>query len=445
MFSLKKQRHEPSLSAQPTPSAPRTKILIVAHNHPGFFPGGGEVLAYRMFEELRESAHYAPVFLGATSRVSREAHPGTAFLSYDGRADEYLFYGDHFDYFLQSQKQSEFLYRDFANFLRDIAPDVVHFHHTLRLGMEALRVTRNVLPHARIVYTLHDYIPLCHRDGQMLRRTDDSLCDSATPARCHQCFPDIATAKFMLREQFVKSHLNVVDAFVSPSRLLADRFAAWGLPPEKIHHIPNGTPDTPPAPPRPIPREGTRNRFGYFGQISHYKGTLLLMEAARILAQRGIEDFSVDVYGNPYLQPESWRERFFAELKACGPHVTFHGLYRPEELPGLMAGVDWVVVPSIWWENAPLVIGEALHHRRPVICSDIGGMAEHVTPGRDGLHFRVGDAHHLAEIMAEALASPQLWENVRQRILPPPSMASCVKNYTAVFQSPNLLLLEQKA
>ena len=56
-----------------------------------------------------------------------------------------------------------------------------------------------------------------------------------------------------------------------------------------------------------------------------------------------------------------------------------------------MAEIDWVVVPSIWWENSPLVIQEAFLHGRPVICSDIGGMAEKVRHGVDGLHFRVGD------------------------------------------------------
>jgi len=56
-----------------------------------------------------------------------------------------------------------------------------------------------------------------------------------------------------------------------------------------------------------------------------------------------------------------------------------------------MAAVDWVVVPSIWWENSPLVIQEAFAHGRPVICSDIGGMAEKVAHEKNGLHFRAND------------------------------------------------------
>ncbi len=63
-------------------------------------------------------------------------------------------------------------------------------------------------------------------------------------------------------------------------------------------------------------------------------------------------------------------------IEEAGPRVRFYGAYQNAEMPRLMQSVDWVVMPSIWWENSPIVIQEALHHRRPVICSNIGGMAE---------------------------------------------------------------------
>jgi glycosyltransferase involved in cell wall biosynthesis len=84
----------------------------------------------------------------------------------------------------------------------------------------------------------------------------------------------------------------------------------------------------------------------------------------------------------------------------------------------LLADVDWVVVPSVWYENAPLVIQEAFQHGRPVICSDIGGMAEKVTDGVDGLHFRAGDARDLAATLQRAVTSPGLWERLSAGIQP---------------------------
>ena len=62
-----------------------------------------------------------------------------------------------------------------------------------------------------------------------------------------------------------------------------------------------------------------------------------------------------------------------------------------------MATVDWIVMPSIWWENSPVVIQEASCIGRPPIVSDIGGMAEKVRDGVDGLHFRAGSPEDLAD------------------------------------------------
>ena len=87
-----------------------------------------------------------------------------------------------------------------------------------------------------------------------------------------------------------------------------------------------------------------------------------------------------------------------------------------------MAETDWVVVPSIWWENSPLVIQEAFFHGRPVICSDIGGMAEKVRDGVDGLHFRRNDAFSLAGAFETAATSPRLWKGLREGIREPHAM-----------------------
>jgi hypothetical protein len=66
----------------------------------------------------------------------------------------------------------------------------------------------------------------------------------------------------------------------------------------------------------------------------------------------------------------------------------------------------------VWWENSPLVIQEAFLHRRPVICSNIGGMAEKVIDGVNGLHFRAGDPLSLAETIQRAATTKALWEKL---------------------------------
>jgi glycosyltransferase involved in cell wall biosynthesis len=103
-------------------------------------------------------------------------------------------------------------------------------------------------------------------------------------------------------------------------------------------------------------------------------------------------------------------------------------------LPELMREVDWVVVPSTWWENSPVVIQEAFLHGRPIICSDIGGMAEKVRNRVDGLHFRAGSAESLVDRLIEVLQNPGVWERLRSRIRRPLSASDAAEQHLAVYR-----------
>ena len=101
----------------------------------------------------------------------------------------------------------------------------------------------------------------------------------------------------------------------------------------------------------------------------------------------------------------------------------------------MMAAVDWVVVPSVWWENSPLVIQEAFAAGRPVICSDIGGMAEKVSDGINGLHFRIGDPEDLAATIHRAVGTPGLWDHLRKGIPPVHPMTAHAEVLTRAYES----------
>ena len=116
-------------------------------------------------------------------------------------------------------------------------------------GVQALRSARRALgPDVPIVFTLHEYLPICANHGQMIKARSGALCSKASPSECGVCFPEIGPANLMRRELFLKSFLAEVDAFVSPSRFLLGRFADWGLPREKLVMIENGLDGGPVAP-----------------------------------------------------------------------------------------------------------------------------------------------------------------------------------------------------
>ena len=396
------------------PSGAESKVLYVCHNHPAITPGGAEEYALQLYKGMREAGEFDSVFLarsGPPVSITARVHEGRPITMVNDDPNQYFFYTDLSDWdwtFGRSPNKSA-LTRFYADFLLDQEPDVVHFQHSTFLGYEVLRVTRNTLPEAPIVYTLHEFLPICYHDGKMVRTGSYDLCSEPSPRRCHECFPLISQQTFFMRERYIRSHLSLVDLFISPSRFLRDRYIEWGIPADKIVYEENGRLPVPAAP----ERDGPHNRFAYFGQLTQYKGIDVLLQAMAQLEEAGFEG-ELFIHGaNLDWAPEDFKERLRELLDSAGSSVTLAGIYEPHELGKLMEDVDWVIMPSIWWENAPLVIQEAFMYGRPVICSDIGGMAEKVTDGVDGLHFRRADPDSLAETMHRAVHEEGLWETLR--------------------------------
>lgn len=405
------------------------KVLYICHNHASIKPGGVETYSLELFDAMRARGAFDPIFL---ARVTRPDAPAVITAA-PTHAGHYFFHADHagYDGFFGTVHDKGVLTRDFDAFLRLHSPDVVHFQHTLFLGYDLIRQVRNTLPHAAIVYTLHEFLPICHHNGQMVRTHDLAPCPTASPDRCHECFPDITPEAFLMRKLFIASHFELVDLFIAPSRFLRNRYLEWGLTADRIRDEDYGrhlSPVVADSPERP----GPRNRFGFFGQFTTFKGVDLLLRAMAGLDGQAV----LYLHGaNLEFQSRSFQREFHALVERAGPRVTLLGAYTQEAVPRLMAHVDWVVVPSIWWENSPLVIQEAFQHGRPVICSDIGGMAEKVTALTNGLHFRAGDVESLADTLTYAATTPGLWERLRVGIPRVPPMDAHVAMLIDTYQS----------
>jgi glycosyltransferase involved in cell wall biosynthesis len=132
--------------------------------------------------------------------------------------------------------------------------------------------------------------------------------------------------------------------------------------------------------------------------------------------------------------PPGFVEAFRALLERNRGRVHFTGPYDRLDIGRLMAAVDWVVVPSIWWENSPLVIQEAFAHRRPVLCSNIGGMAEKVRHGRDGFHFQVGDPFDLAGLLLRLTQENGVWDRLQKTISTPMTIAESASRHLDLYR-----------
>jgi glycosyltransferase involved in cell wall biosynthesis len=406
------------------------RVLIVAHGHPELSIGGGETAAYHQAEELRRRG--VEVLFLAHSPTPR-TRDGTPFSVHPAKPNDVLFHSAEFDPFFFSQKIKNAIYQDYAQLLYNFKPDIVHFHHFYHLGLEIIRETRKYSETLPIVFTLHEYLAICHHLGQMIK-TDRRLCLRSSSIECHQCFPKYAPQDFFLREQFIKSFFVLVDKFIAPSRFLTERYVSWGIERSRIAVIENGQASIG-EDAELAPEDAARlcRRFAFFGQVSELKGILVLLDAAARLPQRLREEIRISINGTLHNEDEGFRVQFAAATKEAGAHVRFNGPYRLEDLSAMMRNVGWVIVPSIWWENSPLVIQEAFNHRRPVICSDIGGMAEKVHNREDGLYFRASDATDLADRIAEA-AEPDLWRRLQRQIRPPPTIEATTDEQLALYR-----------
>jgi glycosyltransferase involved in cell wall biosynthesis len=409
------------------------KALILSHAHPTFSIGGAQVASYNLFQGLKSlpgwDAHY---LAGVAPPVAR--HPETPLLSVPGARDETLYWSNEFDWFHLGARNLDDLGQHFERLVRDMRPDVVNFHHMMGFGIQAIRSVRRALGDVPIVFTLHEYLPICTNHGQMIKPKSGGLCTRASPAECGVCFPEYGPARLMRRELFIKSFFAEVDAFVSPSRFLLTRFADWGLPPEKLVMIENGLDGGQPAPVRALPPGGRRNRFAYFGQLNPFKGIKVLVDAVTRIPNDVWGDAILYVFGgNLEHQPPEFQTAVKELFRLAGRRLRFMGSYKSADLPNLMREVDWTIVPSTWWENAPVVIQEAFFHGRPIIASDIGGMAEKVRNGVDGLHFHVSNPESLAEAMTSAMTEPGLWDRLHRGIRPPTTAEAAATQHAALF------------
>lgn len=396
-------------------------LAVISHAHPSISKGGAEIAAHTLFHGLR-ALGVPVIFIAAVPEAERHR--------LDLGADEYAVF--------HAQERYEHLYqlaepgvaRQLCAILDATGAERLVFHHFLWLGLNSLRDAL-ALPGRRGVLVLHEFLAQCHHHGQMITATTHLPCASATPSRCGTCFPTLGRPRFELRRRLVGEVFGQLDGFIAPSRFLADRFVEWGLPAERLHVVENGLlhPGTaaPPAQPR---RPGFT--FGFFGQLNPFKGVDVLLDAAERLAEAA--EIEVRIHGNVTGLPEA----LLARLDRLGetlPRLRVMGAYENDQVGALMRDCDYVLVPSIWWENSPVVVQEAYAAGRPVICTGMGGMAEKVVPGVTGLHFRRNDAADLARVMQQA-ADPVLLARLRANLPRPVDAPAMARNYLAAMGLP---------
>ncbi len=322
-----------------------------------------------------------------------------------------------------------------------VRPDVVHIHNLLNLSLDLPRLARaRGVP---TVATLHDYTMVCISGGQRLHRAEQHVCTTIDADRCARCFGEspfgrqlsagrIAAmtrdSRMLKMAAAVKRHLPVlatslgnrasrgsiepadvrrrlahvrhvfdtIDLFVAPSASLAREYIRLGVPADRMVVSENGC--------GARVERGARDRpaflrIGYVGSIVWHKGIHVLLDAARRL--RG--QFRITIHGDTTVSPDYTRE---LERQASGLPVTFAGPFERPDASRIYQELDVLVVPSLWPENAPIVLQEAFLNGVTIVAAAVGGIPETVHDGENGRLFDPRAPDSLPTILQTFIDNP---------------------------------------
>ncbi len=286
-------------------------------------------------------------------------------------------------------------------------PQVAHLHNIYHYLTPSIihELKKKQIP---VVLTLHAYKEICP-NYKLLNK--GGICQKCQGGKYYNCFLNkclkdsraislLATAEAYLH-QWLKSYQKV-DLMIAPSKFIKNKYIEFGFPADKIRVLPNFISQQKLAEMKTAKASLDYGKFFlYFGRLSQEKGVANLIKAVNSLkAKQQVGDYKLLIVGEG-------EERANLEqlVKKCNlqKEVLFLGARSGSELWGILKSANFVVVPSIWYENAPLAVTEAQFLQKPVLVSNLGGLPELVINNETGLVF-------------DAKKFPSLEENLRKMI-----------------------------
>jgi glycosyltransferase involved in cell wall biosynthesis len=122
----------------------------------------------------------------------------------------------------------------------------------------------------------------------------------------------------------------------------------------------------------------------------------------------------LDCYGSTNSSDPYFQE-IHAISKSVAGVVTFKGTFPHGEIGRILRGLHLLVIPSVWYESAPLVLCSALSAGTPVLVSALGGLTEVVKEGHHGFSFPSGDAAALSSLILRLIENPELLQRLNER------------------------------
>jgi glycosyltransferase involved in cell wall biosynthesis len=211
-----------------------------------------------------------------------------------------------------------------------------------------------------------------------------------------------ASTSIQHRLNYLPQWLPQIKHIIAPSTHMRNMFVLNGFPAERIIISPYGV--QPPAPGF-IKTPSTKLRFGFIGRVTSIKGVHLLLEAFAQLSRS--ERTELTIYGKADVKSDPYMRALQRQAERL-PNVKFASFVANTHLNEIYRYLDVLVVPSIWPENSPITILEALAHGIPIIASDVPGIADLVQHEVNGLIFASRNVQDLGAQMSRCFDSSEL-------------------------------------
>jgi glycosyltransferase involved in cell wall biosynthesis len=393
--------------------------------------GGGTIVPRQVSQELARRGYDVTVFHAAVGRVE-PAEPyqvrewwqdGVRLVGVFNRPHGLLDLG-HPD----REVDDPPITRAFAELLDRVRPDAVHFNNLHNLG--AALIDEAAVRGIRSVFTTHNYWLACPRGYLFTDRLELCHGPGDRGGDCAACVGSLDAEGYRRRLSEIRGRFSRgVDVCLAVSEAMRATLAAAGYPPEMIDVVPQAMPEDDAiwealGRDRAPGRVGSELVVGFFGSALPQKGPSLLVDAAQRTGAR----IRVRIHGEV---PEA----FAAELAARDTRgvVEICGGFGHDDLPALLAEVDVAVIPSVWWDCAPLMVSECLAGRVPVLAARMGGIPDFVADGEDGLLFDGRDGADLARKLDRLASEPGLLERLQAGIAAPRRFADHVDELEAYY------------
>lgn len=373
-------------------------VLIVSNLYPPHVVGGAEIVAHRQALQLAARGWEVAAFTGRFAEGSGKS--GALELEeFEGlpvyRVNHVSFEPD--DNF-RWQKANHFL----TSIIESRRPKWVHFHNPIGLGAELIRVAKRM--GAMVAVTLHDHWGFCFKNT--LIRNDNSICYDFES--CHNCRPSISQPKgfslpIRMRRDYVAWCLEHADLLISPSRSLANNYLKFGFAEDRLSVVSNGIDLPKISGGLRVPE--AKIKFLVASYLGEHKGVPILLEALRILQKKTTLSgkWQIVIAGHGHLEPSV---KALANDPIGRNHVKFVGRLPRGQLLEELREAHVVILSSVWPENEPVIILEAIASGAAVIATDIGGNRDIFEAYSPGVLCLPGDANDLAQKMEALINEP---------------------------------------